>query len=53
MVRELGFDSAEAGSKESVHAAAPKTDAANTVDIKLFMTKSLIPKTEFGSNREA
>src|SRR3984957_11664640 len=41
MVRELGVDAAEAQPKESEHVAAPKTDAANKIDVKLFMRKSL------------
>ena len=40
MVRELGLDAAEARPKESEQVAAPKTDAANKTDLKLFMRKS-------------
>src|ERR1700722_16878714 len=54
MVSELGWDSAEDRLKEPVHAIAPKAAAANTIDydIKGFMGQSLIPETEFGSDRE-
>src|ERR1700733_1232466 len=41
MVRELGVDAAEARPKESQHVATPKTVAANKIDVKLFMRKSL------------
>lgn len=48
----IGIGLAEAPPKESAHAVAPKTDAANKTDAKFFMRKSLIPETEFRSDRE-
>jgi hypothetical protein len=41
MVRESGLDAAEAKPRESEHVAAPRTAAANKIDLKLFMRKSL------------
>ncbi len=39
MVRELGRASAEARLKEAAHAIAPKADAANKIDLKIFIGK--------------
>jgi hypothetical protein len=39
MVRELGWDSAEAWLKGAAQVIAPKADAANTIGVKCFMEK--------------
>ncbi len=41
MVRELGLDAAEARPEESAYAVAPKTAAANKIEVKFFMGASV------------
>jgi hypothetical protein len=41
MVSELGLDAAEARLEEATEVIAPKTDAANEIDLKLFIGEAV------------